>query len=266
MDPATVLAVGKIVGGLFGGKKSQKTNSPAENLVSQAKGARWAAKEYGFNPLTMLQFGQTGGSMASGGGAPPLASIDLITSGLHDLNDVVSGDAARRRAADELELDLARVKLDQLRSGVISVPVNAADNIGSAPAAFGRRAGSVAVPSGTVHTRPFSMGENPIAPGRKTDVDPVTNTSGVIEIENALTPLGPITIPGDGGEPWGVDEQLGVALSGTHQVAGQWLEVGRRALRKKFPKHEENRPWWQDKPTWPDFLRRSRKSSSERKN
>lgn len=106
------------LGGLFGKKKKDPT--PAQNLLSQAQGARQAADQYGFNPLTMLQYGQPGGAMGGGGGGPsPLASIQLLTDGLKGIDDVVSGDAARRRAADQLNLDLAQLKLDQARSGVL---------------------------------------------------------------------------------------------------------------------------------------------------
>ena len=62
--------------------------------MSQAAGARQAAKEYGFNPLTMLQYGQPGGAMG-GGGEAPLASIELITGGLGTIADELTGAAAR---------------------------------------------------------------------------------------------------------------------------------------------------------------------------
>lgn len=45
-------AVGNLLGGLFG--KKPKVISPADNLISQARGARLAGEEQGFNPLTLL--------------------------------------------------------------------------------------------------------------------------------------------------------------------------------------------------------------------
>lgn len=132
IDPVTAqLIIGgmKLVGGLFGKKKADPT--PADNLMSQAQGARDAAAKYGFNPLTMLQYGQTGGAMG-GGGAPPLASTELLMGGLADIGDVLSGDKAQRVAANKLQTELGQIKLDQLRA-------SAATKVGAGSPALGRR-------------------------------------------------------------------------------------------------------------------------------
>lgn len=138
-----VSGITEVIGGITGilGSKKDKEKSPRDNLLSQAQGAREAAEKYGFNPLTMLQLGQTGGSLSGGGGAPPLASIDLLTSGLRGLDDIASGDAARRRQADQLELDLAKIKLDQMRSGVLQVTEQASHGVGTGPSPLGRASG-----------------------------------------------------------------------------------------------------------------------------
>ena len=126
------------LGGIFGGKKKER--SPSWNIRSQAEGAREAAREQGFNPLTMLQYGNPGGSMSSGGGEPPLASIDLLVGGLSDLGSVWSGEAAQKRAADRLALDLAQLKLDQARSGVVAVaPLGASASVGGSAPVLGER-------------------------------------------------------------------------------------------------------------------------------
>lgn len=134
-----------LLGGLLGRKRKDPT--PAQNIMSQAQGARQAADAYGFNPLTMLQYGQPGGAMGGGGGAP-LASIELITGGLKDVADAFTGEAARRRAADQLEMDLAQLKLDQLRSGVLAVAPSAASAIGSGPTPIGPRTATVVQSAG----------------------------------------------------------------------------------------------------------------------
>lgn len=149
-------AVTEVLGGIKGlTRKEKKAPTPADNIMSQAQGAREAAEKYGFNPLTLLQYGQTGGSLgAGGGGAPPLASVDLLTSGLRGLDDIASGDQARRRQADQLELDLAKVRLDQARSGVYQtspgmpgsvaqVQPQASHGVGSGPSPLGRRSAVV---------------------------------------------------------------------------------------------------------------------------
>lgn len=202
--------VGSVLGGLGGlfGKKP-KQPSPRDNIMSQAQGARDAAKQYGFNPLTLLQYGQPGGaSPIGGGGTPPLASIAAITDGLKDVGDVVSGDAARRRAADQLELDLAQLKLEQAQSGVVAagpgVPGagSGASSVGNGPSPLGGSARAIPTNAGTSHSRKFGMQENPIAPGRERDVLELPNTPGVFEVENRITGDRPITLPGDS-EPWG---------------------------------------------------------------
>lgn len=140
----TLVSGAKILGGLSGlfGKK-KKAPSPRDNIMSQAQGARDAAEAYGFNPLTLLQYGQPGGSMAAGGGTPPLASIDLLTEGLSAFDPEAKAERERQRQADQLNLDLARIKLEQARSGVVLAP----------PVAPGSLLGKTAVgvmPSGAV--------------------------------------------------------------------------------------------------------------------
>lgn len=107
--------------GLFG--KKEKAPSVQDNLLAQAAGARAAADKYGFNPLTMLQYGNTAGTgLAPAAGPPPLASLEVLTSGLSEFDPQVKADRERQRQADELNLDLARLKLEQARSGVVLGP------------------------------------------------------------------------------------------------------------------------------------------------
>lgn len=161
-------SIGKIAGGfgtLIGStKKKEKQPTPRENILSQAQGAREAAEEYGFNPLTMLQYGQPGGAtpIAGGGGTPPLASIEAITGGLMDINDVVSGDAARRRAAEQAQLDLAQIKLDQAQAGVIAAGPGVGP-IASTPSPLGRNAVPVATSGGATFQggSRLGLGERP---------------------------------------------------------------------------------------------------------
>jgi hypothetical protein len=129
INPTLILGGMQLLGGLFGKKSSGP--SPADNLVEQARGARVAAERYGFNPMTMMQYGQTGGAMG-GGGAPPLASTELLMGGLADIGDVLSGAQAQRVAANKLQTELGQIKLDQLRA-------SAATKIGAGSSPLGRR-------------------------------------------------------------------------------------------------------------------------------
>lgn len=244
-----------VLGGLFQNKANRDARknapTPEKNLLSQAQGAREAAAKYGFNPLTMMQYGQTGG--ASSGGAPvaPLASVEMLTSALKDVSDVTSGDAARRRAADELEIDLARLKVEQARSGVIVHPQNVTDTVGPGLSPIGRATSTVGVRASAPAPRRFGALENPVAPGRKKEVTELTNAPGVFEIENAVTGGTPVTIPGDG-EPWGIDELATAVIVGAPQVfnntVGGGKSLGER-FKKRWTPHEDSiisraRRWW----------------------
>lgn len=216
-------AVGGIAG-LFSSKKGAP--SARENINKLAQGARQASERYGFNPLTLLGAGSTMGG-GGGGGAAPLASIDLIVGGLKDISDEASGDADRRRKAEELELDLAKVKLDQARSGVVIPPIaTVASGVGSGPSPLGRRSVIQGGEAGATPRKAASsfgaptVGQNSVAPGRKQEIDPVINSPGVFEIQNRATAGYAVTIPGEG-EPWGLDELATAVVVGVPQIAGR---------------------------------------------
>ena len=235
----TLAGVGSLIGGVAG-LFSNKKGAPSarENTVKLAQGARQASERYGFNPLTMLGAGSSMGGGGGGGGAPPLASIQMLTEGLQSVDDVISGDADRRRQADQLQLDLAKVQLEQARSGVIASGSTAADAVGGSLSPLGAPRGTYtqnaarAVParysasSSVAKSKgKFSQGENPVAPGRKDDVAPLTNSPGVFEIENDWTGGKPITLPGEG-EPWGIDELATAAVFGLPQMGWNRIQGG----------------------------------------
>lgn len=249
---AAVSAVSGIKG-LF--SKEKKGPTPQQNIMSQAAGARAAAEKHGFNPLTLLQYGQTGATTGGGGGAPPLASLQAVTDGLMGLDDILSGDRARRAAADQLEIDMARVKLDQARSGVVQAAVPRVDTVGTAPSVLGRRSVVYAPSAGATFSRPvMSSGSAPsvkavgkpistsgsiYAPDRKLDKTELSNAPGFFQMENALT-HGPINMPGDSGEVAEADQLATMILVGAPQAAGNWVN------KKLFDgKRVDN--WWNDK-------------------
>lgn len=113
---------------LFG--KKQKAPSVQDNLLAQAAGARAAAEKYGFNPLTMLQYGNTSGTgLAPSAGPPPLASLEVLASALDQFDPQVKADRERQRQVDQLNLDLAKLKLEQARSGVVIGPAVAPGSV-----------------------------------------------------------------------------------------------------------------------------------------
>jgi len=110
MDPTIIAGGLKLLGGLFGKKK---TMSPQQSIMSTAAGARQAAKAYGFNALTLLA-----GSNATAGagmdmGAPPLASLAV----LGDIIEDNYGDEAKtRKEHNRLQNELLTLEVDRARS------------------------------------------------------------------------------------------------------------------------------------------------------
>lgn len=231
----TLAGIGNVLGGVAGMKQAgEEGPTPRDNLMSQAQGARDAAKEYGFNPLTMLQYGQTG-AMAGGGGAAPLASIQLLTDGLKDIGDIASGDAARRRAADQLSLDMAKLKYDQARSGVVMAPASSVNAVGPGPSPLGRRAVTV-MQDGSAPARavPARVGGaigglrplpdvSPADPRREVEHAPITTHSGVVQIDTPWLSA-PIYVPTmDGDEPVQWYDLPSLALWGAPAVYKSYL-------------------------------------------
>lgn len=159
-------------------REQARYRSPQENIVSQAAGARQAADEHGFNPLTLLAYGQGGGSQLGGFSSaltppsmaysmgpsskpvyspppPPLASLQAITGDIQELDDWWSGDAERRRQADQLQIDLARVNLDRARAEAL--------RIGNSVAPLGRQARPAVANGGSVHRAPLTMASASLA-------------------------------------------------------------------------------------------------------
>lgn len=211
------------LGGIFGKKPKNAQVTTAQGVLGQAQGATEAAQKYGFNRLTLL--GNSSPMPGESGGPSPLASIQMITDGLKDVDDVVSGDAARRRAADQLNLDLARLKLDQARSGVLAVAPQYAVNGISGPSPLGVRPvrvqqsaggprGGDNVPAAGVSVQGApgdrsvapagSGGERPLIevdsgsifsdPRRPVDNEPVKTHPGTMIIDNPNLPV-PLRVP-----------------------------------------------------------------------
>lgn len=171
MDPATIGAVIGGIGSIFGKKKDKIYKNDAA-IMDSARGARQASAEFGFNPLTLL--GATGGAGAvASGGSSPLASLSIIGDVMQANDPQKKADEERQRKREELDLELAQIKLDQARSGVIIGPQQAASSIGGRPA-LGNSTTRIAT-AGAVRTSQFPMAR-PSFEGAGTI--PVFNLSG----------------------------------------------------------------------------------------
>lgn len=125
---------GDILGGILGADKAAKDRFQAKtDARNKFEDLRNAAIRGGFNPLTALE--ATGGAGYGAGSlpssAPPLASIELLTSAFGGIEAEFNGEAGRARAANKLNMDLTQLKLDQARSGVASYAAPSAAALGN---------------------------------------------------------------------------------------------------------------------------------------
>lgn len=223
MGPAMISAVGGVLsglGGLFGKKPKQIT--PKQQVMGTAEGAREAAEAYGFNPLTLLGANIASGQLA--GGTPPLASAQLLADSVAQMTPEAEAERKRQQEADQVQLELAKQQYEANKIALAFAPDSAVNAMNGV---FGRR--SSIVQQASQRPAPSKIGgnepvvpydaENPVAPGRPKQVMPMANGSGMTELQNPFTDNRPIVVPGDGGEPWGIDELLTAVVVGGPQVA-----------------------------------------------
>lgn len=91
-----------------------------------------SAQRAGINPLTALgssasgNFGSRGGGFGGAAVAPtvsPLASADVIANAIDGVEDVLSGDAAIRKATNRANLGIAEIRLERERMGGASTVI-----------------------------------------------------------------------------------------------------------------------------------------------
>lgn len=134
MDPiigSTLVKVGgSLLGGLFGKKKtvSAQENS-RQGIMGQAQGARQAAAEYGFNPLTLL-----GVSSAIG----PSQLDNTMGQAIADAA-LLAADSLSGREEDKLRLENMRLENERLKAEV--------SNLTLRPKVGGVYAGNVMTPN-----------------------------------------------------------------------------------------------------------------------
>lgn len=223
MPLGTLAAGAKILGGLGGLFK--KGNSAGKNsrsaIMGQAKGARDAAEQFGFNPLTLLAASSGIGPSES---TPPLASVAMLTDGLQGLDDVVSGENERTKERERLQDELLRLEVERARAGgagaigarryaAINAPALSAPDMSIEGAATARR------PNDALSwLNSFFEGSGP---KREEVLEPNSNHPGFWTMWNDWTG-GPVVMPGDSGELPDVSELVGAAVVAGPQVARNW--------------------------------------------
>lgn len=115
-----------LLGGIFGRKAEKR--AAARNRANEIEDARLkftrlreSAELGGFNPLTALETTGGAGFAFSGGNVAPLASIAMITNGIREASKAFTGEAAQEQRRYDLETDLAKVRLDQVKAEIQAV-------------------------------------------------------------------------------------------------------------------------------------------------
>lgn len=211
---------GAIIGGLFAAAQKRKDRKDAlKDQAEQWVRHRKASLKGGFNPLTTM--GQNSGQLGAPGGGAPLASAEFLADAVNGFSDLVTGKTAVENQRAKLENDLLEIRLEQARSGVVaSYTPPTAGRPGRGGPMLGRNAttmatvrdriyGSVNGPSGPM---PFSLpgGRSWLSGDRPVQAEPVSNITGTIQVENALTG-GAVAVPGSDGEVMGIDELVTLA-------------------------------------------------------
>lgn len=170
---STLSGIAKVVGGLGGlFKKDKPPPTAAQQIMSQAQGARDAAAATGFNPLTLLGVPTT--SFANSG-TPPLASLEALTGGLDDLDGILSGRKAQENAARRLQLELSQLELETAKAnlGLLRTP-SAVGRVAAAPGSVGLGVKPTTAPNGVAV--PIGAGTfGPLSFGSATAKHPVTS-------------------------------------------------------------------------------------------
>lgn len=244
---ALIGAAGSLLGGLLG-KSKQKVYTNDQGIMDSAKGAREAAAEYGFNPLTLL--GATGGAGAVYGGQNTMGSAIsdaalLLADGLKDksaekaqLENIQLQNEVLRAQVRDLTI---RPKVGGIYAGNVSTPGVGNGRVGSVSdqsvgVGIGDRSG--AAPNVDGSWFPRALTETSYAdPRREVQNQSVPTTSGFMVVDSPYLP-GPLPVPTlDGDEPlhWYDYPDLipatGIALGRASYKAGSRLRASYEAQK-----------------------------------
>lgn len=223
----------EVIGPVLGFIGEKEANDSAKNAAARdsynnsPQGIRANAEQAGFNPLTVLTSGRSFGA-----GYQPQFGNALGHLG-QGITDAING--REQLKIQKAELEIERRRVDQLAKAMTLGP--------KIPGIYGARSGygtskrsgktgaaralpsDPSVPSlgGSGGSQRIGSPNAGLAPHREVDRTPFTSGPGIIDIDNAFTDFmgGPVVVPGDGGEPWGVDELAGVAISAGPQIIGR---------------------------------------------
>lgn len=245
MDPVTgsLLSAGLkgglgLVSGLLGGRSARKAYARQradmlEDRLNTGVHAVQAAERSGFNPLTMLgAMGATNLGVQMGDTAPPLASVQLMTNALEQGMSELTGEASQKRARSELELDLAKLRLEREKVEGQQAALRQSDSFHSATQLGKGIAGKV--PGQPWVNKKLGLYEPGTSAGREVDVVPQSNKSGFSTYENNWTG-GPIYVLGEDFDG-DISSMIMAAPQAAPQIGANWGSIHRDEYIKKHGK------------------------------
>lgn len=205
---------GPLVGGLFNKKATDDANE-ANSPAAQVAG--WEAA--GINPLFGISKGQAIPQQANTAIGDAFLNAGGAVGGLLDRANQLTIEKTRqaeitKRQANEIKrLEKAQIPTNTQRYGSILPRDNPVNVVANQNSSISLRPRSSTLRNGIGST-------TAVAPDREFEKLPYSSGSGLTEISNAVTNTlgGPIVVPGDDGEPWGIDELATAVIVGTPQV------------------------------------------------
>lgn len=105
-----IAAGGSILGGIL--SKPKGGESTYRKTLEASRGAMDAQNQYGINALELIRSGAGAGG---GAGSPRVGSVAAMTQGFDQIANVLSGQEAQQREANKVQLELAKLELEQKR-------------------------------------------------------------------------------------------------------------------------------------------------------
>lgn len=246
-DPVSLISgVGSLLGGLFNRPPSAEKQS-YQGIMGQARGARDASEQYGFNPLTLLGVSSPlGAGSGPGMGAAISDAMALLADGYSRRSDLGQKEALQRENTD-LRERLTKQTLQPQVPGVYD-RIEQGPMIGASNAA---RAGVSQAVSGTRPARrPAGVGGGvgeqlrplpetvAVDPRRPADHEPSRTHPGFFTVDNPYLPY-PVYVPtldGDEALSWyDYPSAIGPIIGSGALWAGQRLLAEDREDRQRQP-------------------------------
>lgn len=246
---ALVSGASSLLGGLFGKNSAEKATRD-QNYYNRPRAQRQRAEGGGFNPLFVMSNGASGNQTQSG--YSPIMGNSIAQAG--------AAFAGAMQAEEQLKIQRSELEMENQRLDELVKATKLTANVGGIYAKGNRNNGSGNLGSSS-NPNGYGRSGDVVAPDRDQEVAPYVSGAGLTEINNSFTG-GSVVVPGDDGEPWGIDEVATAAIFGAPQVFyrqgkrfGNWMDQRKadRSMDEWFRRSREG-----DAIRQPDDVVRSR--------